>query len=277
MNTDLYRGYVRLVCYEGEGGAGAGSGAGGGEGGGAGGAEDDAPKFSQKDVNKFMAEDRRKNEQKAKQQQTALEKTERTLQEALEKVKLTDQERTQMQTALEEIQTQLRTKEQQAAIDKKKLEDGLTGQLNTAKEKANYWETRYKEKEVLGALTNAAIEHKASMPGVLVDHLRGRTKLIEDASDPANTKVVVDFDDVDPNTNQPVTVQLTPSEVVKRMKDLAQYAPFFVSNAAGGVGGQGNPGTGRKADLKSLLSTPQGVDQFIQLFREKGAAAALTQ
>src|SRR5208283_1313001 len=84
--------------------------------------ENQVPKFSQDDLNKFLAEDRRKH-------QGQIKTIQQTLEETLTSKNLTAQEREQLATRVSELENQGRTKEQQAQHERKQLEEKLNSQL----------------------------------------------------------------------------------------------------------------------------------------------------
>ena len=117
------------ACFEGEGGAGDGAatgegasaGAAAGAGGTAGAAAGAAAaggetRFTQDDLNRFLAEDRRKH-------QVQLQKMESQLNELAKSKSLTEQEHQTLKENLDTIAGQLRTKEQQLTLEKRQLEE----------------------------------------------------------------------------------------------------------------------------------------------------------
>src|SRR5208283_6118892 len=88
--------------------------------------ENQVPKFSQDDLNKFLAEDRRKHQGQVKAIQQTLEQT-------LESKNLSVQEREQLVQRVSELENQGRTKEQQAAHERKQLETQYQTKLTDEK------------------------------------------------------------------------------------------------------------------------------------------------
>ena len=71
--------------------------------------------FTQEDVNKFLAEDRRKH-------QARLEKMETEYNSLLTNEKLSLEEKAKLKESMEDVQKQLRTKDQQLAFERQKVE-----------------------------------------------------------------------------------------------------------------------------------------------------------
>lgn len=269
MNV-LYLCRGRLACFEGEG---AGVGAGDGTGnpnaaqaaaaaaaaataaGGAGGA---AKTFTQDEVNRFLAEDRRKH-------QTALASVETKLQEALNDKTMTEATRKALEENLNAIQGQLRTKEQQLAHEKKQMEEAHGNEVTELKKKAGFWEGLYRESTVERSLQDAAVKGDAFNPEQIVVLLRPMTKLLEVVDEKTGKttgkyKPMVEMNDVDPKTGEPVLMVRTPEEAVKRMKELPEtYGNLFKSGVVSGIGAGtatgGAPGGGSRVDVRKL--TPQ--------------------
>jgi hypothetical protein len=273
MNV-LYLCRGRVSCFEGEGaGAGAGDGTGNpnaaaqaaaaaaaaqaaaaaSAGGAAGGAK---TTFTQEDVNRFMAEDRRKH-------QTALAQMETKLQEALNDKSMTEATRKALEENLNAIQGQLRTKEQQLAHEKKQMEEVHNNETTELKKKAGFWENMYRESTVERALQDAAVKGDAFNAEQIVVLLRPMTKLLEVVDEKTGKttgkyKPMVEMSDVDPKTGEPVQMVRTPEEAVKRMKELPEtYGNLFKSGVVSGIGAGvatgGAPGGGR-IDVRKLTS-----------------------
>lgn len=270
--NDLYLSCALYSCFDGDGAGdagGAGAGAGSGEGGagdaGAGavagaGAGDANKTFTQEQLNKILADDRRKHQQQ-------LAKVESSYKDLLaNSTNLSDKERHALEENLATVQGQLRTKEQQLAIEKKELETAYTGKLTAAEQKATQWESRYRDETIARSLHDAASVNDAFRPEQIVMVLKAKTKLVEEVDQKTNKptglfRPMVDFDDVDANTGEPITTTRTPQEAVKRMKELPEiYGNLFKSNVVSGIGSNSStggviPGAKGKIDVSKL--TPQ--------------------
>lgn len=262
---DLYLSRAMFSCFEGEGeaGVGAGDGSGAGEAGAAGAGanagEAGRTSFTQDDVNRLLAEDRRKHQAQLKQMETRL-------QDVLKSQTLTESERKALQENLTAIQGQLRSKEQQAALEKQELEQSYQGKLSDLEKKASVWENLYRDSTIDRALLDAAMKNDAFSPSQIITQLRNQTKLIEDTDAVTGKpngryKVVVEMMDVDPKTGQQVNMTRTAEEAVKRMKEMPeQYGNLFKSGVVSGIGsgsatGGLLPGQSGRIDVRKL--TPQ--------------------
>jgi len=283
--NDLYLSHGLVACFDGDGdggddsgGDGAGDGQAGGNAGGAAGSAGSPVSgnasgnagatgnaggqqggkqntFTQDDVNRFLAEDKRKH-------QTALSQMEAKLHEALADKSMTEATRKALEENLAAVQGQMRTKEQQLAHEKKQLEAAHHGELTELKKKLVFWEGLYRESTIDRALQDAAVKNDAFNPSQVVILLRSNTKLLEEVDETSGTttgryRPVVEMEGNDPKTGDPVKLSCTPEEAVKRMKELPDvYGNLFKSGVVSGIGAGtatgGTPGKGGKIDVSKL-------------------------
>ncbi len=142
MLYDLYLSNPMATCYDNEGDAGSDGGQtdngnqradqDGGNGGdssqGGQGGQDGDRTFTQEEVNKFLASDRRKHQER-------YEALEGSYQKLLENESLSKDERNKLEESLENLRAQYRTKEQQAAHERKQLEEEFTVRLDDVQQR----------------------------------------------------------------------------------------------------------------------------------------------
>lgn len=219
-----------LVCFEGEGdevaaaAAAAAAGAASGQTGG----------FTQEDVNKFLAEDRRKHVEKFKQ-------LESSYQGILQDKTLASEQRSRLQTELDDLQKSFRTKEQQMEFEKKQAASKYENELGDWKGRATKWEAMYKDQVIQTSLQDAAASGEAFNPYQIIGLLRPLTELREEIGDDgkATGRIVtmIDFPDIDEKTGENIKTLRSPQDAVKRMKELPQlYGNLFKANVVSGVG-----------------------------------------
>jgi len=215
-------------------------------------------RFTQDDVNRFLADDRRKH-------QTHLAQMEVKLQEVLNDKTMGEAARKALEENLSAIQGQLRTKEQQLALEKKQLEDVHGQRVVELEKKAQMWEVMFRDSTVERALQDAAIKNDAFNAEQIVVQLRAHTKLLEVVDEKTGKPIgkyrpMVEMNEVDPKTGEPVVMVRTPEEAVKRMKEMPEvWGNLFKSGVVSGIGsgtatGGQLPGGGR-VDVRKL--TPQ--------------------
>lgn len=202
--------------------------------------------FTQDEVNKFLADDKRKHQEKYTQ-------LEQSYQELLQNQTLSKEERDKLQARLEDVQKSLRTKEQQAEYERKQAEEKYTNQLKTAEERAGYWESLFKQETVARSLQDAAQAADAFNSNQIVGLLRPYTEL-KDVE--GKLMPMVDFPDIDEKTGEEISTLRTPMEAVKRMRELPKlWGNLFKSNVVSGVGaGQGNTADSDNIDYSNMTA-----------------------
>ena len=193
MFADLYCSFPSLACYDGaadgaasatvtgaDGGS-AGASATGADGGSAAGGTES--KFNQTQVNKFLAEERRKAEAHWKAQNKALlEEKETRINELLADKNLTTAERDRLQADYTKVQDELkehRSEKETMLRERKAAEDALKYPESKEFEgKAKSWESRYSESTIKGELQEAAVKNNAVNADQLVKLLKPDTKMV---------------------------------------------------------------------------------------------------
>lgn len=230
--------------------------------------------FNQEDVNKFLADDRRKHSDKYK-------KLEGSYKNMLADKNLATEQRAKLEGELQDLQKSFRTKEQQASYDLKQEREKLTTEINGYKESATKWETMYKDSVIQRSLQDAAISAEAFNPTQITGLLRADTTMRpatdDDGNEIDNQMVpMIDFSDVDEKTGDRITTLRTPEQAVQRMKELPElYGNLFRANVVSGIGagaatGGVTSGEGGRVDVSKL--TP---DQYRRMRKENPEALGL--
>lgn len=228
--------------------------------------------FTQEEVNKFLAEDRRKHQEKYQ----ALEEN---YQKLLKNQNLSKEERDQLESELEDLRARHRTREQQLAYEKKQAEEQYQNQLKEWQERAKNWESRYTQSTINRELQAAAIEHDAYNPELVVVHLRSQTNLEEQKDEegkptgqlmPMVTMTVRNSD-----TGAQENLKMTPAEAVEYMKkNPEKYGGFFKNNIREGIGSSSATGGAMTGD--GTVDVRKITDeQFFKLRRENPEALGL--
>jgi hypothetical protein len=230
----FYQSRAVLASFEGAGAADAGAGAGAGTG--------DA-RFTQDDVNRMLADDRRKHQAK-------LDQVQRTLTETLEGKNLSVRERESLAAQVETLAAEKRTREEQLVHEKTQMEKQYGKQLADSNKALADAQALYHSEKTERALTDAASGNDAFRPEQVVTVLRPYTRLepIKDEKGKiVGQKVLIDFPDTDED-GQPTKVVHTPESAVRRMRELPKkYGNLFNSGVVSGIGSQataGGPGGG---------------------------------
>jgi predicted RNase H-like nuclease (RuvC/YqgF family) len=216
--------------------------------------EGDANKtFTQEQVNKMLAEDRRKHKAQVDKHVTELEQ--------LKKSKsLSDNERQNLTSKIEELQNSVLTKEQRAQKEQEKLKKDLEQTTQQLTADRDGWKERFHTTQIKQAITSEAAAHKAFDSDALIAILGPNTRLVEvqdDAGNPTGEFVPkTKFKDKDPKEGKDVVLDMTVPEVVARMKEIPKYGYLFETTAAAGVGaGRQAGGRGGEVDPSTMTTS----------------------
>lgn len=216
----------------------------------------DPPKtFTQEELNRILAEEKRKSLKQL---------------EDLKKAKgLTDKEKSDLSTRIEELQNQLLTKEQLAAKEKEKRDREHDEKLQQLTAEKNTWQERYVKTTITTAIVGEASRQEAFDSDALIALLGPDTRLVEVTDGEGNAtgdyEPRVKFKDIDEKEKKPVVLDLTVEQAVKRMKDMPKFGYLFKSTAAGGLGGNSGAGKGSKADPAKMTH-----EQYLKYRKENG-------
>lgn len=268
-------GRVYRTAYDGEGGAG-GAGDGGGAGGagaGAGGAGAGAgaadKKFTQDEVNTFLAREKRRydeNNKKLIQQLEAIQADKKT----------TDEVRNQLELQLDELRQANMSAEEKTALALKKAQKEAEAKLNEVSTTAKTWQDRHHSLQI-GYEIQTAFSAADTVPGSLPmveSFLRPRTRLVEvmdeDGKPTGNYKPVVKMNVLNKD-GKPTELDLTIPEAVKAMKDdVDNFGFIFNSTARAGVGGSAGSGSGKKPNVATMSPS-----QYMEARKKNPAALGL--
>jgi hypothetical protein len=254
-----FRPQIFVLCYEGEG---EGEGEGNQQGNQPGNAapQSDDKTFTQDDLNRILAEDKRKHQEKLKQ-------VESNYQELLKSQSLTKEERDKLKSQLDDLQKSQLTKEQQLERERKESEEKYRNELKSQMERANHWEGLFKKETISRSLQDAATSAEAFNPNQIVGLLQPFTELKEVEG---NLAPMVDFPDIDEKTGKEIRTLRTPLDAVKRMKELPKmYGNLFKSNVVSGVGAGNAPGTGELDAIDYSNMTPEQYRKHRQAIKDK--------
>jgi len=219
------------------------------------GGDGDTKLFTQADLNRILAEDKRKHQERMSQLEAELA----TLSEDRS---LTENAREQLNRQLEDLRKTFRTKEQEIEFQRKQEAEKYQNELKDFRTKAERWEAKYRSEKMTRALQDAAANAGAFRSEQIVALLKPMTELKEKDGD---FVAMIDFPDIDEKTGEEIKTLRTPSDAVKRMKELPKiWGNLFESNVVSGVGsGQGQVSGAGDVDVSSLTT-----EQYMKLRRE---------
>lgn len=230
--------------------------------------------LSQEDLNRILADERRKHDSKFRSLEANYEKL-------IADNKLDIGMRTKLEADLADLQKAHRTEQQQKEYEVRQLQNKAERDLAQMREEKGLWEAKYKDEKITRALQDAAIAADAFNARQIVDLLKPMARMSDlDAAGQATGTLtpVIDFADVDETTGlaKDELSRYTPEQAVQRMKQLSQlYGNLFKANVASGIGtgsatGGIQPGPSGQVDVRKL-----SAEQFRKLYKENPAALGL--
>lgn len=217
-----------------------------------------AKTFTQEEVNKFLAAEKRKQSDQINKHKTQAAKALEELNSLKGKTTLTGDERTEFETRLEQMSNELLTKEELAAKQAKKNAEKHGKEVESLTGERDYWRSQYTESTINRDLLDAAATNDAYNPNQIVRLLNRQAQLVEGLDDTGKPNgqftTKVKFDDVDKDGN-PVQLDLTPKETLKRMREMDEYQNLFKGEGTGGLG-KTNKGNSKTPDIKELAKDP---------------------
>jgi len=205
----------------------------------------------QEHINKLLAAEKREGQEKLKIKISEIE----TL---TKKTNLTVKERKQLEERLKSVKTELMTKEELDDQARTKMVTEHREEVETLTTDRDSWRTRYSEATISRSLTDAAVTNDAISPEQIVSIVRQNTRLVE----------VIDKDGKTTDTYKPVvsikvtkdgeekTLELSPTEAVKQMKEDERFYNLFKGDGTGGVN-KNNRGAPSNTDIKELAKNPE--------------------
>ena len=208
----------------------------------------------QEDLNSMMAENRRKL---TKQNQDLIKQ----LQQIRETAQMTQQQRDELESRIEQLQEQFMSKEELAKREAQKFQKEHQKAVESLSTERDRWQKLYASETIQRSLQDAAISGDAIQPEQIVAMLGPFTQLSE-VVDPTGQPTgkyqpVVKFNDVN-SDGEPVVLDLSPNDAIKRMRELEKHGNLFKGTATGGVGavGGGSAGGGSTQKLSEIMKDP---------------------
>lgn len=197
--------------------------------------------FTQDQVNKLLAEDKRKNQEQVKQTVVQLEELKKTVQ-------LTESQRIELEGRIETLNSSLLTKEEQAKQELAKKDKELKVAVEGLSKEKDQWKNNYASEVITNQILKSAVTHKAVSTDQMLDLLSGKTRLVEVLGADGKTVVgytpKVKFRELN-EKGEEVELDLSVEEAIKKMKDTPErFGNLFESGVNGGIGGKGSNGIG---------------------------------
>jgi len=209
----------------------------------------------QEDLNSMMAENRRKL---TKQNQDLIKQ----LQQIRETVQMTQQQRDELESRIEQLQEQFMSKEELAKREAQKFQKEHQKAVESLSSERDRWQKLYATETIQRSLQDAAIAGEALNAEQIVAMLGPSTHLSE-VVDPTGQPTgrfqpLVKFNDIN-SEGEPVVLDLSPADAIKRMRELEKHGNLFKGTATGGVGASGGGaagGGGTTQKLSEIMKDP---------------------
>lgn len=210
--------------------------------------------FTQDDVNKLLADEKRKHQESSK-------KTLEELEALKKRSNMTAEERKAFEERVETLKKEIYTKEELAQQEVSKLNKKHEAELTDLKAKHDTLWSRYQDETIVRSITDAAVakDQEAINPSHIVAILRPNTHLVETKDDDGNATGNYEIRVTFRTTNKDgkvVDLELTPAEAVKRMSEMDEHSALFKSSARGGINGTNRGGKGAETDIAELAKDP---------------------
>jgi len=230
----------------------------------------------QKELNRILAEEKRKLRQKYEEPYKHLEND---YQKLLQDKSLSDEQRGDYEKKLEEIQARQRTKEQQILHDRKQSEEQFQSRIGELEESAKTWEQRYTESTINRELQAAAVNNDAFNPEQIVVQLKSQTALVDQldaqGKPTGNLVPMVNMMVKNEESGANEMLQMTPDEAVEHMKkNPERWGNFFKNNIREGIGSTSATGGALTGDGTVDVSRLSD-DQYFELRKKNPRALGL--
>ena len=199
----------------------------------------DGKTFSQADLDRIVAARNRKaNEEN------------RALLERLEKMEGTVGDNESLKQEVERLKKRTLTQEELEREAREKAQKELSSKVTDAEAARDRWRAQFENQHLLGQLQTAMVLNDVDPPMLAVaeTYFRGMSEITYDSD--GRPAVTVKMPSVDAE-KKPITLELTPSEAIKHLKESGLMPNLFKGGVRPGAGGSGARDTG-KTDAMSL-------------------------
>jgi hypothetical protein len=193
-----------------------------------------AKTFTQDEVNKMMAENRR-NLQKAH------EDTVKQLEEIRNNAKLTVQEKEDLDVRIQTLQQQHLTEQQKLALELDTTKKKYKTDTEALSGEAKKWQSQFQSTLATTAILEGSAKHQAASAKQMIALLGSKVKVVEEvdeAGKPTGRYVPkLPMTVIDPKTKKPVDVELDVIEAIGQLRTDPEYANLFLVDGKPGLGG----------------------------------------
>lgn len=189
--------------------------------------------FKQEDVDRMVADARRKDQAEIQKHSAELKKLQNT-------VGLSEKEKAEIRQRLQDMEDTYKTAEQKKSEEIARKEAEYTEKLDSTSKERDTWKETFQKTTV----ENALVKHVAAdavNPDQLEDLLTNKCRVVADVDADGKPTgkhtVMVKITVTDTKTKLPVVLDVTVPEAVKAMKaDIPRYGNLFKSTMSSGTG-----------------------------------------
>lgn len=226
--------------------------------------------FKQEDVDKIVADARRKDEAEIQKHTNELKKLK-------ESAGLTKKERDDLQTRIDDLNNQYKTKEQLAAQEIEKTQSKAKEELELERNEKSRWKESFETTTITNAVLRTTSADAVNAE-IMEDLIRPKSRVVEgkDAEGKPNGlfTVMVKIGITNKKTKTVEVMDLPIDEAIKQMKeDVPRFGNLFKSTIQGGVGGSGgggSRGTGQAGPLDGETIKNMTDAEYVELRKRHG-------
>jgi len=241
---------------------------------------DDAAKakFTQDQLNKILAEDRRKEEAKRKAVGETAKQMEARLKQAIADNRNSEELRAGLEADLEDLKASQRSEAEQREHLAARAKEEHETQVATLQQAATQWEGLFKQSSIERSILDAAVKHEAFNNDIIVNLLASKTEM-KQAKDSAGNLLPDKYEPKtavsvkDPDSGELLTAWKSPEEAVEIMKNNPdEFGGLFRNAVIAGIGGgtAASNQPGPKVDAAKLTA-----EEFARRFAENPESLGL--
>lgn len=213
----------------------------------------DEKKFTQEEVNSFVAKERKTIQDKTNARIAELEAIR-------DSSNLKGEELERLNTQITDMQNEFKSKEQLATEERDRIKKEADKEKTKLLQEKDTWQQRYTQMVLDNSIIQASVETEAFNPEQIVAILKPNSRLVE-INKTGQYETRVKFKGLD-SEGKEVELDLSPKEIVKKMSEMDKYSNLFKTTAKGGLGVTDKARGAGMGDLKNLDNYKKNRDKL---------------
>jgi parvulin-like peptidyl-prolyl isomerase len=207
--------------------------------------DDGSITISQDELNRMMADNRRNLTRQNEEMANRLE--------ALQsQFNMTAEERDEMKQTIESLRTQTLTQDELQKREAKKAADAHKKEIDTLAGERDQWKGRYESETVMRAILDASSDaYEASQIVAILGPKTRLTSVKNEETGEESLQPITKYEHVDED-GKPKTLEISPQEAVKLMKETRRYHNLFISDKVAGLGLTGSVDMEGEPDMDDM-------------------------